>query len=176
MSLMLAAWFAVILSYRAERDPSRLGDYALFPRAPGLARIDASHYDDARNPARDGAVPYVQSAVVTGPYVRLVVPYQPATDEGALRSSCTALPQSATARALATMVCLQRLHPIRLDGKALDVRYEPGSDPRTDRPALVAMIDVRALSVGRHELQVGRAPSTAAAIAAEPVYRIPFWR
>ena len=176
MSLMLAAWFAVILSYKAERDPSRLGDYALFPRAPGLAGVDASHYDDTRNPARDGAVPYVQSAIVTGPYLRLVVPYQPASDNDALHRECASLPSAASARALATLSCLQRLHMVRLDAHPIGVRFEPGSDPRTDRPALIAMIDVRALAPGRHELDVGRAPSAAAPPASDASYRIPFWR
>jgi hypothetical protein len=119
-------------------------------------------------------VPYVQSAVVTGPYVRLVVPYQPAADDDALRRGCTALPASSTARAMATLACLQRLHPLRLDGRMLDARYEPGSDPRTDRPALIAMIDVRSLGPGRHELDVGRSPPTNE--AADAAYRIPFWR
>jgi hypothetical protein len=174
MGLMLAAYCTVLLSYKAERDPNRLGDYALFPHAPGLAGIDATHYDDTRNPARDGAVPFVQSAVVTGPYLRLVVPYQPAGDDEALRRECTAQPASRTARAKATLACLQRLHPVSLDGRLLDPRYEPGSDPRTDRPALIAMIDVRSLGPGRHELYVGRFPPTSE--PADASYRIPFWR
>jgi hypothetical protein len=75
---------------------------------------------------------------------------------------------------MATLACLQRLHPLRLDGRTLTARYEPSSDPRTDRPALVAMIDVRALGPGRHEVEVGRlAPVGEPADAA---YRIPFWR
>lgn len=176
MSLIFAAYATVLLSYKAERDPSRLGDYALFPRAPGLVGVEAAQYDDSRNPARDGAVPYVQSAVITGPYLRLTVPYQPATDGDALRHACTRLPQPPVARAVATLACLQRLHPVRLDDQPLGVRYETGNDPKTDRPAIVAMIDVRALAPGRHELQVGRAPSSASPAVTETAYRIPFWR
>jgi hypothetical protein len=57
------------------------------------------------------------------------------------------------------------------------LRYDIASDPRTDRPALVAMVDVRALAPGRHELQVARAaaPDDKRPGASAP-YRIPFWR
>ena len=42
-----------------------------------------------------------------------------------------------------------------LDGKPVaDLRYEIASDPRTGRPSLLAMIDVRTLAKGRHELRV----------------------
>jgi hypothetical protein len=81
-------------------------------------------------------------------------------------------------RAAATLDCLQRLHPLMLDGKAIaSLRYDIASDPRTDRPALVAMVDVRALAPGRHELQVARptAPDDQRPEASAP-YRIPFWR
>lgn len=176
MSLILVAYCTVLFSYKAERDPSRLGDYALFPRAPGLVGIDAAHYDDTRNPARDRALPYVQSVVITGPYVRLTVPYRPTSDGDALQHGCTGLPRPPTERAVATLACLHRLHPVRLDDQPLDVRYEAGSDPRTDRPALVAMIDVRMLAPGRHELQVGGAPTASSSVPSEAVDRIPFWR
>ena len=49
---------------------------------------------------------------------------------------------------------------MKLDGKPLTrLRYEIASDPRTDRPALLAMIDVRTLAPGRHELRIARPPS-----------------
>ena len=61
------------------------------------------------------------------------------------------------ARADALMRCLGELYAVTLDGKPLaNLRYDAGSDPHTNRPALVAMIDVRALAPGRHELRVAR--------------------
>ena len=57
--------------------------------------------------------------------------------------------------------CLQALRAVTLDGKPLnDVRYQIASDPRTDRPALLAMIDVRDLARGRHEIRIARPPRT----------------
>ncbi len=50
-----------------------------------------------------------------------------------------------------------------------------GEDPRTDRPALLAMIDVRALAAGRHVLSVDRPPLQPGAKPAA-AYDIPFWR
>lgn len=147
VALAGSAWSMTLL-----RKPDMLGSYALFPQSE-TQRIDAAHYDDQRNPARDPATPYIQSAVVAGPYLKLVVPYRPERDDPAMRSLC---PQ---AMATARLACLQSLHGAMLDGKPLaDLRYEIASDPRTDRPALLAMLDVRALAPGRHELQVARPP------------------
>jgi hypothetical protein len=61
--------------------------------------------------------------------------------------------------AAARLACLQGLHPVTLNGKSLQgLHYEIASDPRTDRPALLAMIDVQSLAPGRHELRIGRPP------------------
>ena len=179
--IVALATTAALSSYSVERDPARLGQYALFPQfAPGSAQVvDAAHYEDTRNPDRDEAVPYVQSAVVTGPYLKLVVPYRPMDDGVALHRDCPGIAVATPAlQAQATLACLQRLHALLLDGRPLDPNYATGSDARTDRPALIAMIDIRALAAGRHVLQVAHAAigddKTAAATASP--YRIAFWR
>ena len=166
---LLLAIGVVMASYDAQRDPASLGQYARFPQfAAGSDRIvNAAHYDDTRNPERDPAVPYVQAAVVTGPYLRLVVPYQPASDDAALQRDCTGT--TADVR----LACLQRLHAVTLDGAPVAVAFATGSDPRTDRPALVAMIDARALAPGRHVLQVASAAAGPEHPASD---RIAFWR
>jgi hypothetical protein len=187
--VMGVAIAGVSLAYNAMRDPAGLGGYALFPQTDtsGMSAIDPAHYDDQRDPTRDIAVPYVQAMVVTGPYLRLVVPYQPGSDTAALQRDCPAIHDKDPARrATGTLDCLQRLYAVTLDGKPMPaLRYEAGGDPRTDRPALVAMIDVRALPSGRHELHVARAPSTQDQRAspvevdddtASSPWRIAFWR
>ena len=68
-----------------------------------------------------------------------------------------------------------------LDGTPLqDLQYEIASDPRTDRPALLAMIDVRTLAPGRHELRIARPPrgdSKPGKDDEDPGFdTIPFWR
>ena len=72
--------------------------------------------------------------------------------------------------------CLTRLHAVMLDRARLPVDFAVGTDARTDRPALVAMIDVRALAVGRHELVVVGPPLPGDVGAKSTVDRIQFWR
>ncbi len=170
----------VMLAYSGMRDVTKLGGYDLFPEATGVA-VDAANYTDSRDPSRDPAVPFVQSMVVTGPYLKLILPYEPRRDGPALRGNCPASAKTGTERAAGLVNCLQALHPVALDGKLADnLHYEVASDPRTDRPALLAMIDIRSLSPGRHELRVGRAPApgdetqTKNRDTRESV--IPFWR
>ena len=115
--------------------------------------------------------------MVIGPYLRLTVPYDPRRDSAAMRN-CAIPAGTDDAKAAARLDCLQSLHGVTLDGKPLPgLRYELGSDPRTDRPALVAMIDVRELPRGRHELQIAYPPKDGKAGRIEPDFdRIPFWR
>jgi hypothetical protein len=176
--LIFLAFVIASLSLVAQESPNRLGDYGLFPSGAALRNIDDAHYDDQRDPARDAAVPYVQSIVVAGPYLKLVVPFRPGLDEPAMRRRC---PQATAAKgdglAEARLACLQSLHGVVLDGKSLDPRYEPGSDPRTDRPALVAMIDLRDLPRGRHELRVAYPREPGRQRRDDPGFdRIPFWK
>ncbi|HEY6545902.1 MAG TPA: hypothetical protein VIZ64_13465 [Dokdonella sp.] len=178
---------AVALSLTYQKAPSSLGNYDLFPRfADGSRTLDGAHYDDQRNPARDPPMPFIASMIASGPYLRLVVPYHPQHDAIALRDRCPSV-ASATgdARAAAALDCLQRLRSVSLDGKPLPaLQFELGTDARTDRPALVAMIDVRALPAGRHELAVARAEpargeTREGASVKDPEaspWRIAFWR
>ena len=158
--VMLASIIGVCAVYVAMRSDSMLGSYSSFPDADALA-VHPAHYDDQRDPARDRALPYVQSSVITGPYLKLVVPYRPRHDEPAMRATCghRTAGLEGEALAIAQLACLHDLHAVTLDGKPLTrLRYEIASDPRTDRPALLAMIDVRDLPRGRHELRVARPP------------------
>jgi hypothetical protein len=183
--LMFAIFVPVMLgitfALKVAGHPERFGGYAGFPQpSPSTGRVlDAAHYDRLRDTGRDPAVPYVQDAVVIGPYLQLHVPYRPGDDDAAIARDCPAVAGAAdAARDGAVLDCLQRLHAVAMDGKPVrDLRYDAGSDPRTDRPALVAMIDVRALARGRHELRVARTDAGAADRAAGAAeYVIPFWR
>jgi len=147
------------LGQTAVRHPELLGNFAGFPQfdSANANAIDAAHYDDQRDPLRSRVVPFIQGAEVDGNYVRLTVPYRPDDDATAVRTRCpaTAGDGEGDGRALALLHCLGTLHPVTLDGKPIaDLRYAVGSDPRTDRPALVAMIDVRKLPSGCHELAI----------------------
>jgi hypothetical protein len=178
---MIAAIVGVSVAFATMRASGVVGSYGLFPDIAAL-RIDSAHYDDQRNPARDDALPFVQSSVVTGPYVELVVPYRPNRAGAALRKTCAQMKGlSGDGQAMARLACLQALHAVTLDGEPLsDLHYEVASDPRTDRPALLAMIDVRSLAKGRHELHVARPPRGDRAPDPDNpdpgFHRIVFWR
>ena len=182
VGIMLAAIIGVATSYRSMRSTTAFGSYALFPGADASDHgIKPAHYDDQRNPDRDEAVPFVQSSVVTGPYLQLLVPFQPGRNEPAMRKRCAhAQRLEGAARSTARLACLAQLHAVTLDGMPLGtLRYEIASDPRTGRPALLAMIDVRTLAKGRHELRVARPPRTDRKPDKgdpDPGFdRIPFW-
>ncbi|MDN5781110.1 MAG: hypothetical protein L0H23_03640 [Luteimonas sp.] len=180
LCIFLVAAATIMLALYSGNDPRNLGSYSLFPAFSDDSRtLDASHYDDQRNPARDAAVPFIGSVIASQAYVRLVVPYRPERDAGAMRSNCPAAETlQDDARATSLLDCLQRLHAVTLDGKPLaSLQYDVGSDPRTDRPALVAMIDVHKLPPGRHELQVARVPDgNDKQEDTGKSWRIPFWR
>ncbi len=177
---MLLAIVGVAASYVAMRESSAFGNYGQFP--DGDARVvNPAHYDDRRNPARAAALPYLQSAVIEGPYLSLVVPYRPDRVEAAMRKQCAhAASLENDALAMARLACLQALHPVTLDGKPVaDLAYAATRDARTNRPALLAMIDVRALPAGRHELRITRPPRADRPGKDRPdpgFDTIPFWR
>lgn len=175
--VFMPVMMGVLFSMDASGDPERFGGYALFPQPAATSgrSVDAAHYDRLRDTARDPALPYIQDPVVIGPYLRLVVPFQPGNDDLALRRACPeAIAAGDEATAVAALDCLQRLHPASLDGKPLAaLQYDAGSDPRTNRPALVAMVDVRGFARGRHELRVARTPANGKDAG---TYVIPFWR
>ncbi len=171
----------VLMSMRSMRNPDAFGDYEAFPAfAEGKRTLDAAHYDDQRDPARDDPLAFVQSVVVAGPYLRLTVPYRPDRDAAALRGCAIPAVANDDSRAAAKLACLQAAHAVLLDGKPLAaLQYELGSDPRTDRPALLAMIDVRGLAPGRHELRVAHPPGTDKDKDKDKdpgFVRIPFWK
>lgn len=180
VGIMLLSITIVSATFSATQSNQRIGSYALFPDAREI-EIDAAHYDDQRDAMRDRAVPFIDSMVVEGPYLRLTVPYEPRRDGPALRGCKQPAAANELQKAQVSLACLQSLRPVLLDGERVEgLRYEVASDPRTDRPALLAMIDVRTLASGRHELMVGRplVPGSRRD-RKDPTYRhyrIVFWR
>jgi hypothetical protein len=157
------------------------------PAGQAAAAVDFRYYADQRSGlAEYAAVPYIQSDIVSEPYVRLVLPYVASRDDGVLaRCPAAAGPSRGPgsdpedAAALAALRCLAAAHPVSLDGEP-----QPGPDfrffrdPRTGLPGLLAYIPVGRLAAGRHLLRVVSPPRTDAEESAPaPVtYAIPFWR
>ena len=177
--IFLPVMLGVLMGLRALRSPEAFGGYGLFPDPPAESgrKLDAAHYDRLRDASRDPSVPYIQDAVAVGPWLRLAVPFQPGTDAAALRSTCKeGLAAGESLAGVRVLECLQRVHAVALDGHPVrTLRYDAGTDPRTDRPVLVAMLDVRGLAPGRHELRVARTDVVAGSDET-PFWVIPFWR
>ena len=152
--------------------------------------LRAQHYADSRSErdAQEGA-PYIASASVRGPYLRLFVPYLPRRVQPAIERECPAATvetdhedhatQKAAeeARVGALLDCVAtHVHPLLLDGQPVaDLRYDLGRDPVSGLRGFVAMLDVRALPPGRHQLDVIRPQREGDDKPIEPAV-IPFWR
>lgn len=170
---------SALTSYTLARTPDAYGSYDAFPDSDDMpARtLDPAHYDDRRDPIRSRETPFVQSAVIIGPYAQLTVPWDPDRDGPAMDRRCGALPADAQLACYA-----EHIRPVTLDGKPLALAWDIGEDARTNRPALMAMIDVRALARGRHVIGVTLPPRVPAPRKDDdgeedpPADYIPFWR
>lgn len=173
----------------------RLGALSLpgeryLPDEPGGRELRAANYAEYRDAgdAREGH-PYIAGDVVRGPYLRLFVPYLPRKIDAAIARDCPAIAaiaagstdeerkRAADARTEALLDCAAvTLHPVTLDGVAVSgLRYDIAEDPVSGLRGFVAMIDVRELPHGRHELVVARPLRPDREELPEPA-TIPFWR
>lgn len=180
MGIIMASTLSVLAAYVVMRSDTPLGSYDAYPRdVPAGRRAAAAFYDDQRDAGRDRAGPYIQSAVVEGPYLRVVVPYEPERVAPGMARCPAARNDAATAQA--RLDCLAALHPLAIDGTPAPADFDAASDPRTGRPAIQAMLDVRGLAPGRHVLEVARPPRHDRDGAPrksddDPAVRIPFWK
>ncbi|MEO7478201.1 MAG: hypothetical protein ABIT64_03100, partial [Lysobacteraceae bacterium] len=165
-----------------EKNPEQYGNYALLSSAMDGSSdvLRPEHYDDQRDSTRLGTAPFVQSQMIPDAYLRLVIPIDPRRHNDAMRQHCTvAIKESetdSTAQHQRALVdCVGNLHPLTIDGKPVaNLHFDLGIDAKAHRPALVAVIDVRGLANGRHELLVGE-PAQPDQSSSPPV-RISFWR
>ncbi len=144
------------------------------------------HYADQRRRANlVSNRPYVQSLVVRGPWLQLVIPYQAVRHNEAIARECGALAVGAMdafadelVRRRQLLDCVARLHPLLVDGVARQgVELSLHTDIDGSR-GFMAMIDVRELAPGRHVLEVG-VPAIESDQSDDEVqqpHRIPFWR
>lgn len=182
--IMASVLVAIGWSYRLDKADRSAGNFLFVPRdSPGALRtLRAGHYNTLRDPNSSTPLPFIQGEVINGNYLRLAVPYRPNLHNRTLARVCprgaVEEPKRASARdrrRLELLRCHEQIHQVSIDGRPVtDLAYDFASDPRTDLPVIVAMIDVRRLPAGRHELLVQR---PRAKEDHEPrAYRIPFWR
>lgn len=144
-------------------------------------------YDSSRNGETSLGLlaPFIPNRVVRGPYLELFVPYLPRRHTPAMQRACpdalaemiAANEDNADVGSRAAFDCLARLHDIQLDGLPVAVTFDASADPKTGQRGMLAMIPVRDLAAGRHELSVAAITRTSAKKEL-PVrrYRIIFWK
>ena len=160
------------------------------PREASGRELDSVYYADARDlrEAQQGH-PYIPGEIIRGPYLRLFVPYVPRRLDPAMERDCpkaTHWAEKSTddeqlaverARTVQLLNCAaDKLYPLELDGQPVaNLRYDIARDPLTGMRGFVAMIDVRELPRGRHELAVIRPQPPQDKDPVQPAL-IPFWR
>jgi hypothetical protein len=149
--------------------------------------VQAQHYESLRGARANVRAPSIQSEVITGPYVRLFVPYVTLRTERALRDVCPGLrplagldeddaSPAATAAADSVLRCALRVHRPALDGQPLDRHgWRFFADPRSERRGFLMLIPTAGLAPGEHRITVWPAPRPDLAPYKTP-YTIPFWR
>lgn len=121
-------------------------------------------------------VPTIEDAVVDEHYLRLFIPYQPSKYNSLIRKQCPAALAVASANKGNGMACLSKVFDIKMDGKLVAVPLMASVDIDTRQRGMVAMIDVRKLDAGQHELSMIVFPRNLESRAESRVHRIPFWK
>lgn len=169
-----------------------LDSYIFFPPNATLEQMRTSHYESMRVDAAPTAVPTIQADVITEPYVRLFLPYNPRTDNERARVLCPdVLPfrgdgvflrskrgRSDPRQIRAVLGCFERLYRVELDERPVPLHdalfYVHPSSRIHGR---LVMIPARTLAPGKHTLTVRRTPVPSLDEGHPPAeYFIPFWR
>jgi hypothetical protein len=161
------------------------GRYEFFDDEQETRAVHAHFYDSLRGEAASERAPSIQSEVVTGPYVRLFVPYILMRHGDALRSACPGLQPlqdlglegaPADGAADAVLRCALKVHRPALDGRPLDAHgFRFYADPRSNRRGFVMFVPTAGLAPGEHRLTVWPAVGRGRTPPKTP-YTIPFWR
>jgi hypothetical protein len=166
--------------------------YHYLPDEDGARSMRNAAYENLR-PA-DGSYPFVpsiQSDVVTGPYLRLFVPYRPGRHNDAMRERCPGLPMlggsgirmpalgsgGATDAQLAqVLACWTSMQPVKLNGQPIRPDFRLYTHHRTGQRGIIAYIPTAGMPQGENVLEVAAPPRTVLARRPNPPFVIPFWR
>lgn len=166
---LMATLFFVMGEVLVRREVLKFDMFAHLPDQPTSYALDPDHYEDRREAGSAAMLPYIQSEIVAGPYLRLFVPYLSERHEAGLARVCPDLePLSQRrfgfarrerlddARSLETLACFERMLAVELDGAPAEIALSFGSDARTGHRGVVAMIGIATLGPGRHVLALRR--------------------
>ena len=171
-----------------------LSSEAYVPAKPGEAEVSPEYYEDQRP---EGEVfptsPSIPSDVVSGPYVKLFIPYNPRRHNAAIERRCPGVkplreeglqfvgrnagaPPAGPARQV--LRCLAEIHRVTLDGKPVPgLEFHFTSHLKTGLRGIVGYIPTAGLSRGSHLLKVEAVPRAEPRKGDRPPdpYLIRFW-
>lgn len=171
-----AAGFLTLFAVVVGGEAFRRGDaaYSADPTLPtrgGARSVAVDHFADTRDPA--SWLPYIQSDIVEGPYVRLTVPLVPVQYTSRLHAACPDLvplgelglvtadatePPPAPEQEEELLRCFGEVWSVGLDGADLTVAWDFQWTVRRGPSALLTYIPTAELPPGPHVLRIERAP------------------
>ena len=179
VGLMLPAMLFSVLMLLGNRIDGGAASFAGLPgdRSESSHRLDYRRYDSLRGDAATlDPQPYIADPVVSGPYLKLFIPYVPRRYNPALKAACPEAVPARNTDGADALACMQRLQPLTLDGKKIDAPWLATRDARTGQRGMVVMIAVSKLEEGPHELVLTRMPRLDTDDRELKVVRIPFWK
>lgn len=151
-----------------------LSSEAYVPTKPGEAEVNPEHYEDQRPEGTVFQTPFIPSDVVSGPYVKLFIPYSPRRHNAAIERRCPGVkplreeglqftkrnagaPPAGPARQV--LRCLAEIHRVTLDGKPVPgLEFHFTSHLKTGLRGIVGYIPTAGLAPGSHLLRVEAVP------------------
>ena len=154
----------------------RIDGWRFFDPEPAAGSIEPRHYRDS-GAERDGRRPTIDSDVISGPLIRLYLPYRPRRHNPMIAKACPDL-AAAVAKGdppdnAAGAACLGGLYRVSLDGSAVTSTYRFARDAASDFVGVVAYLPTGDLQRGPHELTID-APGNNENAARE-IVKIPFY-
>jgi hypothetical protein len=186
------------IELRSEVGDLHLDSYSHVARDDGARSIVAEHYrSQRRGNAHFSLAPSIAAPIVDGAWLELFVPFRTISHPRAISANCPGVDADAVAgsndlhdataiaaeaaRREAVLACIAGLHPLAINGTALTgISWDFHTEPVGELTGMLAMIDVRQLPPGRHELSIARLDTREtdemATKSAPPPWRIVFWK
>ena len=154
----------------------RVDGWRFFDPEPESASIDPRHYRDS-GAARDGQRPTIDSDVISGPVIRLYLPYRPRRHNPMIARACPELASTVTEGSApdnaAGAACVGGLYKVSIDGTALTTSFSFTRDAASDFVGVLAYVPTTGLQPGPHEFVID-APGNRDTAPRE-ITRIPFY-
>jgi hypothetical protein len=181
MLCMLPLMGAVGVMIKTQRSTIDNGAYDGLPKnhigAEGLVRPE--YYATSRTQHHTlFLVPYINDSIVQEHYLKVFIPYEPDEHNALLMKLCPKALSADAANRGDGLKCLATFFNIQIDGKKIDTPLLASTDPSTGQRGMVAMIDIRALANGQHELKLRAMPKDIEnfKVKEQRLHYIPFWK